>query len=218
MSERQDTLQQYVSDMLAVEQHIHQAIRRQEEDESVKKHPEAFALISQAEQTLDNHIAALESHLEALGGDAASPVKEAVAGVLGVAAGLIDQVRTQQVSKMLRDNYTDGPQPGGDQLPHAAHDGDDDGGPGDGRPGATAPEGLDADHHAHLAHHPRRGRPRSAGRRLHGGRVGGRRVGAHHADRVGPGARVLNGGQGRGLTASKWDWWEQAKTRQVAET
>ena len=106
MSERQDTLQQYVSDMLAVEQHIHQAIRRQEEDDSVKKHPEAFALISQAEQILDNHIAALESHLEALGGDAASPVKEAVAGVLGAAAGVIDQVRTQQVSKMLRDNYT----------------------------------------------------------------------------------------------------------------
>jgi ferritin-like metal-binding protein YciE len=106
MSERQDTLQQYVSDMLAVEQHIHQAIRRQEEDESVKAHPEAFAVISQAEQTLDNHIAALESHLQALGGDAFSPVKEAFSGVLGVAAGLIDQVRTQQVSKMLRDNYT----------------------------------------------------------------------------------------------------------------
>lgn len=106
MSEREDTLQQYVSDMLSVERHIHQAIRRQEEDDSLQPHPEASSVITQAEATLDNHIAALESHLEALGGDLASPAKEAVSAALGVAAGLIDQVRTQQVSKMLRDDYT----------------------------------------------------------------------------------------------------------------
>lgn len=106
MSEREDTLQQYVSDMLAVERHLHQAIRRQQEDESIQDHPEAAAVIRQAEATIDNHIAALESHLEQLGGDLASPAKEALTAALGVAAGLIDQVRTQQVSKMLRDDYT----------------------------------------------------------------------------------------------------------------
>jgi len=106
MSERQDALQQYVSDMLAVEQHIHEAIRRQEEDESVQRFPKAAAVISRAEATLDNHIAALESHLEQLGGDAASPVKEAVTAALGVAAGLYDKVRSEKVSRMLRDDYT----------------------------------------------------------------------------------------------------------------
>lgn len=106
MSEREDTLQQYVSDMLAVEQHVHEAIRRQEEDESVHRFPEASSLISRAEATLDNHIEALEYRLEQLGGDAAGPVKEAVTSVLGVAAGLYDKVRDEKVSKMLRDDYT----------------------------------------------------------------------------------------------------------------
>jgi hypothetical protein len=99
-------LQQYVSDMLAVERHIHEAIRRQEEDKSVQRFPEAAAVISRAEATLDNHIAALESHLELIGGNPASPVKEAITAALGIAAGLYDKVRPEKVSRMLRDDYT----------------------------------------------------------------------------------------------------------------
>lgn len=106
MSEQMDTLQQYVSDMLAVEREIHEAIRIQEEDENVARFTEAQSVISRAEAVLDNHIAALEEHLEQLGGDAASPVKDAVASVLGVAAGLYGKVRGEKVSKMLRDDYT----------------------------------------------------------------------------------------------------------------
>lgn len=106
MSDHQDTLQQYVSDMLAVEHHIHEAVRRQQGDEQLTPFPEASALIERTEATLDNHIEALESHLEQLGGDAASPIKEAVSAALGVVAGWIDQVRPEQVSKMLRDDYT----------------------------------------------------------------------------------------------------------------
>jgi hypothetical protein len=106
MKDRMDILQQYVSDMLAVEQHIHQAIRQQENDDSTQSYPSAASLISRAEATLDNHIAALESHLEQIGGDPGAPVKEAVTTVLGVGAGIIDKLRTVQVSKMLRDDYT----------------------------------------------------------------------------------------------------------------
>lgn len=106
MSERQDTLQQYVSDMLAVERHLHQAIRRQKGDASLRAHPEAAAIIERTEAAIDNHIAALETRLEELGGDAAAPIKEAVTAALGAAAGVINQLRTEQVSKMLRDDYT----------------------------------------------------------------------------------------------------------------
>ncbi|MGH2542732.1 MAG: hypothetical protein ACRDIB_08040 [Ardenticatenaceae bacterium] len=106
MSERQDTLQQYVSDMLALERHIHEALERQSSSGSVRDHPEASQLISRAEGILKGHITALEQHLSSIGGDAGSPVKESVAAALGVAAGLIDRVRTQQVSKDLRDDYT----------------------------------------------------------------------------------------------------------------
>lgn len=106
MSDRQDTLQQYISDMLAVEKHIHEAVRRQEKDDKVTSLPRASSLVSRIEETLDNHIAALENHLEQSGGDAAAPVKDAVTSALGVAAGLYDKVRDEKVSKMLRDNYT----------------------------------------------------------------------------------------------------------------
>ena len=106
MSDRKDTLQKYVSDMLALERHIHDAVRRQKDDNDVKKHPEASRVINRIEATLDEHIEHLERHLKAIGGNSASPVKEAVSAVAGVAAGLYDKVRSEEVSKMLRDDYT----------------------------------------------------------------------------------------------------------------
>jgi ferritin-like metal-binding protein YciE len=106
MSDRNDTLQQYVSDMLALERHIHDAVRRQRDDDKVASHPKVHSLISRMESTLDEHIEHLERHLKAIGGDSSSPVKEAVSAVAGMAAGLYDKVRTDKVSKMLRDDYT----------------------------------------------------------------------------------------------------------------
>jgi hypothetical protein len=106
MSERQETLQQYVSDMLALERHIHEAIRRQRDDENVRRHVEAHTLISRIEALLDEHIEHLERHVQSLGGEPMAPVKNAVTAVAGVAAGLYDKVRSEAVSKMLRDDYT----------------------------------------------------------------------------------------------------------------
>ena len=106
MSDRKETLQQYVSDMLALERHIHEAVRRQRDDEKVGQHLQAQQLISRIESTLDEHIEHLEQHLESLGGEPAAPVKNAVSAVAGMAAGLYDKVRSDPVSKMLRDDYT----------------------------------------------------------------------------------------------------------------
>ena len=106
MSVRTDTLQQYVSDMLALERHIHTAVRRQRDDEKVKKSSQAHDIISRVEAQLDEHIEHLEQHLESLGGEPSSPIKEAVSAVTGAFAGLYDYVRDEKVSKMLRDDYT----------------------------------------------------------------------------------------------------------------
>lgn len=106
MSERQDTLQQYVSDMLAVERHILPAIESQTKEERFAKNPEVERLVNRIEGTVRSHINSLEQHLEGLGGDPASPVKSAVTAVLGAAATLIEKVRTDPVSKNLRDDYT----------------------------------------------------------------------------------------------------------------
>lgn len=106
MSENQETLTQYVGDMLSLTRHIHQAIERQLSHDDVKKHVEANSLINRIDGVLESHISALEQHMKALGGDPTSLVKEAVSSLLGVAAGLYDRIRTDTVSKMLRDDYT----------------------------------------------------------------------------------------------------------------
>jgi ferritin-like metal-binding protein YciE len=104
--DRVDILQQYVSDMLALERHIHEAVSRQKHDATVQKHPQASSLINRIEETLDEHIEHLEQHIELLGGEVTKPIKDAVSAVAGVAAGLYDKVRSEQISKMLRDDYT----------------------------------------------------------------------------------------------------------------
>lgn len=106
MSERQDSLQQYVSDMLAVERHLLPALENQSQDDRYAKFPEARRLVNKLEATTRSHINGLERHLENLGGDPASPVKSAVTAVLGAAAALIEKIRTDPVSKNLRDDYT----------------------------------------------------------------------------------------------------------------
>jgi len=106
MSERQDTLQQYVSDMLAVERHILPAIESQTREERFAKDPEVQRLVSKIEATVRSHINGLEQHLENLGGDTASPIKSAATALLGLAATMIEKVRTDPVSKNLRDDYT----------------------------------------------------------------------------------------------------------------
>jgi ferritin-like metal-binding protein YciE len=106
MSEREDTLQQYVSDMLAVERHMMPAFENQSKDERFAQYPKAQHLIKRIEMTNRSHINGLEHHLEILGGDPASPIKSAVTAVLGAAATMIENMRTDPISKNLRDDFT----------------------------------------------------------------------------------------------------------------
>jgi uncharacterized protein YukE len=105
MDERKDTIQHYVTDMIATEKHIQEAVKRQIDDESVKQQPEASQLVNRIAMVLQSHISQLEHHSEQLGGGSSS-IKDAVTSTLGVMAGLYDKVRSKQVSRMLRDDYT----------------------------------------------------------------------------------------------------------------
>jgi hypothetical protein len=49
---------------------------------------------------------ALKAYQEQVGSTGGNPIKAAGSTVLGVAAGLIDKIRTEGVSKALRDDYT----------------------------------------------------------------------------------------------------------------
>lgn len=104
MADQKDVLTKYISDMIALESHIFQAIDKQakenQSDAEVKQHFTNFA------STLQTHQSALETRLKALGGAPNSGLKEGVAAVLGVAAGAIDKLRSDEQSKDFRDDFT----------------------------------------------------------------------------------------------------------------
>ena len=56
MKDNKDTLQQYVGDMLAVDQHIHETVRRHRDDKQVLADAEVHQLLSRVESTFDSLI------------------------------------------------------------------------------------------------------------------------------------------------------------------
>jgi ferritin-like metal-binding protein YciE len=100
------TINTYISDMLALEQHIATPLENQVNDSDVQAQPAALRVIQEALTTVQHHISALETRLDAVGGHSGSPVKNAVSSAFGVAASAIDKVRKTEVSKNLRDDYT----------------------------------------------------------------------------------------------------------------
>lgn len=106
--DRTDILNDYVTDMAAVEQHILDAVERQLASDATQKYPDAVRVLSDLKSALQSHVKSLETYNEnTKDGGVKEAVKEAVTGALGVAAGFYDQIRsTDKVSRMIRDSYT----------------------------------------------------------------------------------------------------------------
>jgi ferritin-like metal-binding protein YciE len=100
------SIQTYVSDMLALERHIAQPLKRQIELPETAQYAAARALITELHALNGAHVVALEQALAELGGHEASSIKSAWSTVLGAGAAAIDSVRKTKVSKNLRDDYT----------------------------------------------------------------------------------------------------------------
>jgi hypothetical protein len=103
--DRNEAINSYITDMLALEDHIEKALRGQLED--LKDYPEVVAELRQIHRKVEHHI----SDLRALSdrrraGGVVESVKRAGSAVLGAAAGVIDLIRTEGLPKNLRDDYT----------------------------------------------------------------------------------------------------------------
>ncbi len=100
-------LNTYLTDMHAVESHILEATERQLNGDEIKAYPEASRVVRMLHTTLERHTTALKDLVEARDGKSLQgALKEALGDALGFAAGLYDKVRTDQVSRMIRDDYT----------------------------------------------------------------------------------------------------------------
>ena len=106
--DRTAILNDYVTDMAAVEDHILSAVERQLESDDTSKYPDAVRVLSDLKSALQAHVQSLEAYNERTeDGGLKETIKEAVTGALGVAAGFYDQLRgTDKVSRMVRDSYT----------------------------------------------------------------------------------------------------------------
>jgi hypothetical protein len=96
MSDTQHSLQTYISDMLALEQHVRIPFDAQLADGDLSNYTTAQALLRRLSDTSN------AQH----GGHEASPVKDAVSATAGFFASAIDKMRKTKIAKALRDDYT----------------------------------------------------------------------------------------------------------------
>lgn len=103
--DRNDAINSYITDMLALEDHIEKAIRSQLTD--LKDYPEVVTELRRIHRTLEHHVSDLRSLSDRRdAGGVVESVKRAGSAVAGLAAGLIDLVRTEGLPKNLRDDFT----------------------------------------------------------------------------------------------------------------
>ena len=97
------TIADYVGDMAALESHIEEALDRQLIE--VKDDPAAMAAVRDFHDMVKQHRDTLKAMEEETGKTIGAPIKEAGAALMGKAAGIIDLLRTEGISKGLRDDY-----------------------------------------------------------------------------------------------------------------
>lgn len=100
------SLQTYVSDLLALEEHIGKPLDAQIKSDETADFPEALGLIEEIKALNAMHAQVLRQALDRLGGHAANPIKSAWSSLLGNAAAAIGASRKTKVTKWLRDDYT----------------------------------------------------------------------------------------------------------------
>ena len=103
--DKNEAISSYITDMLALEDHIEKALRGQLED--LKDYPEVVGELKQIHQTVEHHISDLKQLSEGrAAGGPSDLLKRAGSAVLGLGAAAIDLVRREGLPKNLRDDYT----------------------------------------------------------------------------------------------------------------
>lgn len=100
-----NTIADYVGDMVALQDHIEEALDHQLELTRSSGGVAAGA-VQQFHDMVKKNRDELKQHQQKVGTTVGNPIVEAGSTLLGKAAGLIDKVRTEGVSKALRDDYT----------------------------------------------------------------------------------------------------------------
>ncbi|CAN5683650.1 hypothetical protein BH09CHL1_BH09CHL1_17150 [soil metagenome] len=103
LTKSQKTIADYLGDLLAIESEIEQAMDHQKK--LTKDDPIAGPYIQRFHDMVRDQRNALREIQPDQGDSIGNPIKAAGATVLGKIAGVIDMVRTEAISKALRDDY-----------------------------------------------------------------------------------------------------------------
>lgn len=101
----QEALKDYTADLLSLEKHLLNAVKKQKGSSQVDDN-RASELFHNIDKVLTEHVDHIGNILDRLGGETKSEVKTKIASFTGSVAGLIDSVRDDVTSKMIRDDYT----------------------------------------------------------------------------------------------------------------
>lgn len=103
-----EAINSYITDMLALEEHINKAVKAQIADFQ-DEYPRVAEELTEISAMIEEHIEtlkALSDAREAGGGKVAEAVKRAGSMVAGLGAAAIDLIRNEKLPKNLRDDYT----------------------------------------------------------------------------------------------------------------
>lgn len=106
MTDVQHSLATYVSDMLALEEHVYVPFKTQRDDADFRNSPEAAAIAARLTSLADTHVQTLRAALDSLGGHPAHAAKSVFTNIEGWVASAIDKIRKTKVAKGMRDDYT----------------------------------------------------------------------------------------------------------------
>jgi ferritin-like metal-binding protein YciE len=103
--DRESAINSYITDMISLEDHIEKALKGQVSD--LKDYPDFGNEVRQVLRLVEHHLSDLRALADRRkAGGIVETVKRAGAAAAGVAAGVIDLVRTEGLPKNLRDDYT----------------------------------------------------------------------------------------------------------------
>lgn len=105
VSELIDAVRKHVGNQLSLEKQILEAVERQRQVDKLRESLEANKMVIEVERVLKAHIIALEQLTSEYGEDAATAVKKAVSEVFGFITGVYEKMRSQVVSRIIRDDY-----------------------------------------------------------------------------------------------------------------
>jgi ferritin-like metal-binding protein YciE len=103
--DKDEAINSYITDMLALEEHIEKALRGQLED--LGDYPDVIRDLKQIHRKVEHHISDLkELSQRRKARTPADAIKRVGSALLGLGAAAVDLVRNEGLAKNLRDDYT----------------------------------------------------------------------------------------------------------------